>query len=77
MSSVLPWISGSDSGERFADSARRPGTRRKHSPTRRRFIGPTWALWSEATNLTLANIEKLADAFDLRMWQLLKEMEEG
>lgn len=29
------------------------------------------------TNLTLANIEKLADALDLKMWQLLKEMEEG
>jgi transcriptional regulator with XRE-family HTH domain len=29
------------------------------------------------TNLTLANIEKLADALDLKRWQLLKEMAEG
>jgi transcriptional regulator with XRE-family HTH domain len=27
------------------------------------------------TNLTLANIEKLADALGIRVWQLLKEVE--
>ena len=29
------------------------------------------------TNLTLANIQKLADALDLKIWQLLKEVEDG
>jgi transcriptional regulator with XRE-family HTH domain len=29
------------------------------------------------TNLTLDNIEKLARALGLKMWQLLKEVEEG
>lgn len=29
------------------------------------------------TNLTLENIEKLARALDLKMWQLFKELEDG